>query len=163
MSWLDDAETMMEMEAAKGREVEAAAEWKPDAGETLIGTVLKIGAVITKFGLALKVWVRDQEGDVYQVFGSASMFKEEFLAEAPAVDMGIAIRYDGKGEGQYAKALWYISTEPHDKEAATEEILAIIASAEEIARSKAAAKQEREPAPPFNGSGDDDDDMTAPF
>jgi hypothetical protein len=161
MSWFDDAAAKMDEEAGLGRAIVEAEDWKPEAGDTLIGRVQQISAVITKYGLALKVWVQDTDGDMWQVFGSASMFKEEFVNAAPMVGFGIAIRYDGKPEGQYARALWYISTEPHDEAEARKEIFSIIEQAEKLAAAKPKQEERDDPPPVFNGSSDDE--LTAPF
>ncbi len=161
MSWIDDAAELMELEAAKGREIEEAVDWKPEPGDTLVGTLMKQAVVYTRFGPAIKVWVKDRDGDVWVVFGSASMFKDEYIAEAPQVGMGISIRFDGKGEGQYAKALWYVMSEPHDQEEARQVLFELFEQAQKLEEAKQAKAPEREPSP-FNGSGEVDD-LEAPF
>jgi len=165
MSWLDEAEAGLELEAEMGKAINDATEWKPEAGDSLLGTVRQIGAVVTKYGLAFKVWVEDEKKDMFQVFGSASMFKEEFLQSAPFVGGGVAIRFDGKGDGQYDKALWYVNAEGDDKSAHRKVIYEVIEQAQELKRMKdaKAPEREREPEPSYNGTGDEDDEMKAPF
>lgn len=162
MSWLEEAEEGLALEAELGKAINEATEWKPEAGDSLLGTARQIGAVITKYGLAFKVWVETEDDGMFQVFGSAAQFKEEFLQAAPFVGGGIAIRFDGKSEGQYAKALWYVHAEGKDKAANRQVIYEIIEQAERLKAMKDSKTPEREPDPLHNGSGEDGD-LTAPF
>jgi hypothetical protein len=171
MSWIDDAETGLELEAEIGKKIADATEWKPEAGDMLVGTFVQLSSVITKYGTAFKLWIRDGKDEMFQVFASGAMLKEELLAAAPSVGMGIGIRYDGKAEGEYGKQLYYVNCEvdlSSDEAESDRQVIArkafyeAIAQAEKIAEMKKTKKPERDKAPAFNGSADVDD-LEAPF
>jgi len=171
MSWFDEAQEEIELESSMAKQINDATEWRPEEGDTLKGTLLQVDAVITRYGTAFKIYVSEHAtGEVFQVFASHSMLKEELLAHAPSVGKGLVIRYDGKAEGEYGKQTYYVVVEriadPDDeaarKAAARAVFIDAVDRAETMKKMKdQKAKPDRDPAPAFNGSSDDE--LTAPF
>lgn len=80
--------------------------WKPEPGETLVGTVINVTTRSTSYGSSPVIVVQDDAGDVHAWWGFHAVARKELSRVRPRVGETIAIRRlpDGKGtQGRYRR------------------------------------------------------------
>lgn len=164
MGWLDDAEAQLDADSMVTKALADAEDWKPEAGETLMGTLVEGRNIKTKYGPTYIMAVKTSDDEILNVWCGSKMLRNALLLAMPAVGSGVIIKYEGKTEGK--KNNWhqyYMNAEPHGDAAAFEKWAAFWTHLERVT---AAGITETKTVTPidssFNGSSEQGD-LTAPF
>jgi hypothetical protein len=94
MGLLEDAQGLEENKSGN--------KWKPNPGDALAGTVVRLDRVKTKFGEQLLCQVRTDAGDLVDIWASTVL--DRLLTEkAVQVGDGLGVRYFGTPQGKRYK------------------------------------------------------------
>jgi hypothetical protein len=102
---MDDIKKLLDDKFEKQEEERGAKRWEPEPGDTLSGVIMKVGWYDSgEYEPSMFLIFKDvTEHETYRVWVK-TVLANQLNEEAPAIGQLMAIRYDGKVEGQTGRA-----------------------------------------------------------